>query len=162
MDWQFTAFDDLDTARLFALMKLRVDVFVVEQACAYPELDDHDTASSTRHLLGIEQGTLAAYARAMPHTDHIHIGRVVVAPAFRSRGLGRTLMQTMMAHWHTRLPERDLFLAAQTTVQDFYQSLGFLPISDSYLEDGIAHVNMRRRLRTRDTAMPPNIKPSAT
>lgn len=150
MDWLFRHLDELDTRTLFTVMRLRVDVFVVEQACAYPELDDHDTAADTLHLLGMDNGTLAAYARAMPGAgllaDQAAIGRVLVAPAFRGRGLGRTLMLRMMQQLETLYPAQDHCLAAQTGVQAFYESLGFLPVSDSYLEDGIPHVDMLRRL----------------
>ncbi|MGQ7846530.1 GNAT family N-acetyltransferase [Granulosicoccus sp. 3-233] len=164
MDWHFRRFDTLDSASLFALMKLRVDVFVVEQNCAYPELDDHDNAAGTWHLLGLSNDTLAAYARAMPDQviartlrdrlanttstiddrHMVRIGRVVVAPAFRGQALGRALMQRMISHLDREHPRQVQFLAAQTGACSLYESLGFIPVSDRYLEDGIAHVDMMR------------------
>lgn len=164
MDWQFRRFDTLDTRSLFALMKLRVDVFVVEQNCAYPELDEHDIGPDTLHLLGLSDNTLAAYARAMPGlapvqaasdaltrlatapTDGrmVRIGRVVVAPAFRGKALGQRLMQRMISHLDQEHPEQVQFLGAQLPVRGLYESLGFIPVSDSYLEDGIPHIDMLR------------------
>ncbi len=160
--WEFHDFGSLDTAALFALMKLRVDVFVVEQACAYPELDNADTAQETIHLLGFAGDELAAYARAMPASTHsselgsttsegermaplpIRIGRVVVAQPYRGKGLASILMQQLMSQLHVRFPGRNHCLAAQASVQAFYAALGFEPVSDIYLEDGIAHVDMMR------------------
>ena len=169
MDWQFRRFDTLDTTNLFALMKLRVDVFVVEQNCAYPELDEHDTGPDTLHLLGLSDKALAAYARAMPGLTPppvvsdalaqlttapedgrmVRIGRVVVAPAFRGKALGQRLMQRMISHLDQEYPEQVQFLGAQVPVRDLYESLGFIPVSGSYLEDGIPHIDMLR--------MPPSL-----
>ncbi len=160
--WEFHDFGSLDTAALFALMKLRVDVFVVEQACAYPELDDADTALQTIHVLGYADDELAAYARAMPGGTHspphrpttsegermaqlpIRIGRVVIARPYRGKGLATSLMQQLMSQLQVRFPGRNHCLAAQESVRGFYAALGFAPVSDVYLEDGIAHVDMLR------------------
>ena len=160
--WEFHDFGSLDTAALFALMKLRVDVFVVEQACAYPELDNADTAQETIHLLGFAGDELAAYARAMPAITHsperdsttsegerlaslpIRIGRVVVAQPYRGKGLASKLMQQLLSHLQVRFPGRNYCLAAQHDVQALYAALGFVAVSDVYLEDGIAHVDMVR------------------
>lgn len=164
IEWQFKHFEDLNTAELFALMKLRVDIFVVEQHCPYPELDKHDNAADTVHLLGMSHGQLATYARAMPgqtpldpattsvdrigsespNKPVVRIGRVVVAPDFRAQGLGRILMQEMISYLDTRYPDQQQYLAAQITVQALYSSLGFIPVSDGYTEDGIPHIDMLR------------------
>ena len=156
LNWRFHRFETLDTPALFELMKLRVDVFVVEQACAYAELDTNDRATNTLHLLGYENGVLVAYARAMPPasqhsgvTDEddrpsVHIGRVVVAKEHRGRGIAHCLMQQLIERIQSTYPELDQVLAAQTTVQAFYDAMGFTPISDVYMEDGIAHIDMRR------------------
>ena len=155
-DWQFHQFETLDTIALFELLKLRVDVFVVEQACAYPELDEHDKAPKTLHLLGYEDKQLIAYARAMPpepqrpnFTDNadppaVRIGRVVVVKEHRGNGIAQLLMQQLIVRIQTTYPGFDQVLAAQTSVQVFYAALGFAPISDVYTEDGIAHIDMRR------------------
>jgi len=171
LNWRFHRFDSLDTHALFDLMKLRVDVFVVEQACAYPELDAHDKAPNTLHLLGYENEALIAYARAMPPVTQqcclteqpdetgvsgvsgvsggddrpsVQIGRVVVAKEHRGRGLAQSLMQQLIEYVQSNYPQHDQVLAAQTSVQTLYSALGFQPFSDIYLEDGIAHIDMRR------------------
>ena len=144
MRWEFHTFDSLDKRALFTLIKLRVDVFVVEQACAYPELDAADCANTTIHLLGYQQNTLAAYARAMPGQTSIKIGRVVVAAEFRRQGLATTLMQKLLSQLEQTHSSIEQSLAAQVAVQEFYESLGFNPVSEPYLEDGIKHIDMLR------------------
>lgn len=176
MRWEFHTFDSLDTTSLFALMKLRVDVFVVEQACAYAELDDQDTMPTTIHLLGYRHDALVAYARAMPpmppdqplvkpsppmelaepagsHREPqppvlscpVRIGRVLVAHNHRGEGIATALMQQMLGHLAHHYPLHTQALAAQEAVRSFYESLGFLAVSDEYLEDGIPHIDMVRR-----------------
>ena len=156
LNWQFHQFKTLDTYALFDLMKLRVDVFVVEQACAYPELDALDTASDTMHLLGYKNHALIAYARAIPpvcqhscvndvhNRQSVRIGRVVVAREHRAHGIARSMMHQLIERIQSAYPELDQTLAAQTTVQALYAAMGFTTISDVYLEDGIAHIDMRR------------------
>ncbi|OOF06679.1 GNAT family N-acetyltransferase [Salinivibrio sp. MA607] len=146
MDWQIVTFDALDTRTLFTLMKLRVDVFVVEQVCAYPELDALDTAPETLHLMGWLNGELAAYARVLaPGASYsgASIGRVIVAPAHRNGQWGHQLVrhaiQACQQHW----PHDDIEIGAQTHLQRFYQTHGFSAFSDAYLEDGIPHIDMR-------------------
>lgn len=154
MNWQFHSFGSLDTSSLFALMKLRVDVFVVEQACAYAELDCHDTNASTLHLLGYDDQRLVAYARAMPFfgdtelSDFVRIGRVVVASTHRRQGIATCLMEQMLQRLDNDYPVHDQVLASQCNVQDFYRSMGFSTESPVYLEDGIAHIDMRRKRST--------------
>ncbi|MFK7853197.1 MAG: GNAT family N-acetyltransferase [Granulosicoccus sp.] len=153
--FEFHVFDTLRPHALFDLLKLRVDVFVVEQNCAYPELDSYDTAASTIHLLGYQGDTLIAYARAMPpvdlsiHNRHeeklaVRIGRVVVAKQYRGTGIAHTLMTRLIEHLQELYPGLDQLLAAQTVVKSFYASLGFVPVTEAYLEDDIEHIDMRR------------------
>lgn len=155
MKYVFHTFATLDPATLFAFLKLRVDVFVVEQNCAYPELDKHDTAPDTLHLLCYIDNQLAAYARAMPGVEHdnnakirknpmVKIGRVVVARNYRGKGVAQTLMTTLLNRLATDYPEQQQVLAAQDAVACFYAELGFKRISEIYLEDGIPHVDMLR------------------
>jgi len=152
----FHTFDSLDSGTLFACMKLRVDVFVVEQACAYPELDDHDTALTTLHLTGYQGTQLVAYARAVPIeelpdpvskvlTKAVKIGRVVVAASHRGTGVAQALMETMLHRLDRDFPERLQTLAAQDAVASFYADFGFRRVSEIYLETGIMHVDMIRK-----------------
>jgi ElaA protein len=144
--WQVTRFDALDANQLYELLKLRVDVFVVEQACAYPELDGKDVLADTLHLTGRAQdGSLAAYARILApgvRFSNAGFGRVVVAPAYRKTGLGHVLVKKILAVIARTWPNTDVTISAQTYLDSFYKSHGFVPVSDPYLEDGIAHIDM--------------------
>jgi ElaA protein len=146
--WQITRFDALEPKQLYDLLKLRVDVFVVEQACAYPELDGKDMLADTLHLIGRAQdGSLAAYARILaPGTrfSSISFGRVVVAPLYRKTGLGHALVKKILDEAGRVWPGRDITIGAQTYLVHFYRCHGFVPVSAPYLEDGIAHIDMTR------------------
>ena len=127
---------------LYALLKLRVDVFVVEQNCAYPELDGMDDRAL--HLMLKREGEIIAAARIFPpHDDKpAKIGRVVVSPDHRGERLGDALMREALKACAERFPGVPVFLSAQSHLQKFYGSFGFKPVSDEYLEDGIPHVDM--------------------
>lgn len=143
-------FHELSPERLYAVLRLRVDVFVVEQACPYPEIDGRDPDAS--HLLLEEAGTgrLAAYLRIFAPTPPpggdgaAHIGRIVTAPDWRGAGLGSALVRMALAEIALNHPGTASVLAAQAHLSGFYASLGFSPISAEYLEDGIPHIDMRR------------------
>lgn len=142
-DWRLRAFDALSLRELYALLRLRAAVFVVEQACVYQDVDGHDPDSL--HLLGWRGGLLAAYARILPAGvtfPEVSIGRVVTAPEARGGGLGRALMQQALAVCARRFPGAPVRIGAQAHLQDFYSGLGFVPASAPYDEDGIAHVEM--------------------
>ncbi len=141
--WTTKPFDALTGREVHDIMRLRVDVFVVEQTCVYPEVDGQDIESI--HVMGrAENGALAAYARILPpHNDGPpHIGRVVVDPAFRARQLGMQLMEQALKAVEHRYGTRRSALAAQAYLLAFYRSLGYVPIGDEYLMDGIPHVDM--------------------
>ncbi len=127
---------------LYALLKLRVDVFVVEQNCPYPELDGKDDRAL--HLMLKRGGEIIAAARIFPPHDGVpaKIGRVVVSPAHRGERLGQALMREALKACAKRFADAPVFLSAQSHLQRFYASFGFKPVSDEYLEDGIPHVDM--------------------
>ncbi|WOT05490.1 GNAT family N-acetyltransferase [Shewanella youngdeokensis] len=151
MLWKSLAFSELTLDELYDILKLRVDVFVVEQNCPYPELDNKDRQSQTQHLLGIdEQGTIQAYARVLaPGVSYpeVSIGRVIVAEASRGQGVAHTLMQKAISIAVRKWPEQNIQLGGQAHLTDFYQQLGFKPVSDIYLEDGIPHLDMLLSLK---------------
>ncbi|EMS78556.1 GNAT family N-acetyltransferase [Desulfotignum phosphitoxidans] len=146
IEWQVCGFEELTPGLLYELLKLRVDVFVVEQACAYPELDGKDQLADTRHLIGrVQDGSLAAYARILApgvRFSDISFGRVVVAPLYRKKGLGHLLMKQILAAAGQLWPGCHITISAQTYLTAFYRSHGFVPVSDSYPEDGIDHIDM--------------------
>jgi ElaA protein len=144
--WSVIAAADLDVRTLYDVLVLRSAVFVVEQECAYLDLDGRDLIEGTCHVIG-RRGGIAAYARVLaPGADHPspRIGRVIVAPDSRGQQLARTLMRRALevceAHW----PGQEVELGAQAHLAGFYASLGFAPVGEPYDEDGIPHVWMRR------------------
>ncbi len=148
MKWQVKKFDQLDTGELYELLKLRVDVFVVEQNCPYPEIDEKDRHEETRHLLGKDQkDRIVAYLRILPKGlsfEQISIGRVVVAPDYRDKGISHEMIKTALGTIETVWPGELIKIGAQVYLKNFYEIYGFIPVSNSYLEDGIPHIDMVR------------------
>jgi ElaA protein len=136
--------DEITAAQLYPLLKLRVDVFVVEQECPYPELDGRDLLPTTRHLWWQPGDELLGCLRLLRDPDGTHrIGRVCTTKQTRGTGLGATLMAAAMDH----IGAADAVLEAQTYALDFYARFGFEPAGERYLEDGIEHMTMRRPAR---------------
>jgi ElaA protein len=135
-------FAQLHPAVLYALLRLRIDVFVVEQRCAYPDLDGRDLEPGTRHVWIERDGVPVAYLRILEQSDGVaRIGRVCVAATARGAGLARELT----THALDLIGPRECVLDAQTYVAGFYAGLGFAPTGPEYVdEDGIPHVPMRR------------------
>ena len=144
--WQTLAFAELSLDQLYAVLRLRQQVFVVEQQCAYLDLDNGDHTAV--HMLGTFQGELVAYQRCLPpgqsYTES-SIGRVVVSPAMRGRQLGRELVQRGIAFNLSQWPQSDICISAQAHLQGLYASLGFVAEGTGYLEDDIPHWKMRYR-----------------
>lgn len=133
--------DEITAAELYPLLRLRVDVFVVEQECPYPELDGRDLSASTVHVWWRPGDEVLGYLRLLRDDDGTHrIGRVCTALSARGSGLGALLMKAAM----DRVGDEAAVLAAQTYALDFYARFGFVPEGDRYLEDGIEHQSMRR------------------
>ncbi len=141
MDWHERAFTELSVAELYAIIELRERVFVVEQRCVYLDADGRDPAC--RHVFATEAGSIVAYARIVPAGvafPSIAIGRVVIAPASRGRGLARAVMARAIA----ACGPVPIELGAQAHLEAFYASLGFVRSGEVYVEDGIPHVDMLR------------------
>jgi len=146
VECQVKPFRELTLDHLFELLRLRVDVFVVEQHCAYPELDDFDRHIETRHLCGRQgDGPLIAYVRILGpgvRYSEVSFGRFVVKQDWRGQGIGhqliRAALQQSSAHW----PKIGIRISAQDYLQRFYEQYGFSRVSDIYLEDGVPHVEM--------------------
>lgn len=146
--WEVRSFAQLTGREVHDVMRLRVDVFVVEQRCVYPEIDGQDPDAF--HVLGMtENGRLAAYARILPPhgKEPPHIGRVLVDPAFRGNHLGRHLMHHALNAVTEIYGSKRSALAAQAYLVDFYGSFGYVPVSEAYLWDGIPHVDMTLHVR---------------
>lgn len=145
MNWTIRTLDELSSRELYELIRLRVDVFVVEQNCPYAELDGLDL--NAHHVLGHdEEGRLMACARILPpeHGGLPHIGRVVVHPALRGKGLAHELMTNALDALHRIHGSRRSELAAQAHLEGFYAAHGYERTGADYDLDGIPHVDMRR------------------
>lgn len=136
-------FASLSAAELYRFLKLRCDVFVVEQHCAYPELDGRDSEPGTLHLWAdAPDGSIAAYLRILDEPGGAaRIGRVVTAPAARGQGLARRLLATALEHIG---PDREVVLDAQTGAVGVYERHGFAVCGPPFDDEGIEHVPMRR------------------
>jgi ElaA protein len=144
--WSVLDGADLTAAQLYDVLALRSAVFVVEQECAYQDVDGLDLLAGTVHVLGSIDGS-AAYARVLaPDDDHPtpRIGRVIVERKARGRQLARPLVREALAVCEERWPREPVELGAQAHLSGFYASLGFVAVSEPYDEDGIPHVWMRR------------------
>jgi ElaA protein len=139
-DVRVDAFDDLDARTAYRLWQLREAVFVVEQKCAYPELDGRDLETGTRHVWAAEAGTPVGYLRVLDDGEQARIGRVLVARGHRGRGIAERLM-----HEALRLVgDRPSRLDAQSHLAHWYVRFGYRPDGQEFVEDGIPHVPMRR------------------
>lgn len=132
---------------LYGFLRLRSDIFVVEQNCAYADIDGVDPKCEHLCIRDPEQ-RLLAYLRLVPpglKAPQPAIGRLVVSQTARSLGLGRAAMLEGVARCKTRYPGQDIFLSGQQHLEAFYQSLGFVTFTEPYVEDGIQHVNMLKK-----------------
>ncbi|GAA0456340.1 ElaA protein [Paractinoplanes deccanensis] len=134
------SFRDLDTTTLYAILKLRADVFVAEQECAYADPDGRDTEPGTRHVWVSHDGEVRAYLRILDDGDVQRIGRVVTAKSARGAGLAGRLMAEAL----TVIGNRPSVLHAQAYASGFYAKFGYRQTGPEFLEDGIPHVPMRR------------------
>ena len=138
--WITKNFSDLTTKELHAIYSLRIQVFVVEQNCPYQEVDENDL--DCLHLYKIEDGKIIAYARVIAEDEIIRIGRIAVHPSERKKGLGKELVNFAIDVIQKRNPSLPIHIQAQAYLLNFYQSFGFHPISEIYLEDNIPHLDM--------------------
>ncbi|MFP3714773.1 GNAT family N-acetyltransferase [Puerhibacterium sp. TATVAM-FAB25] len=145
------ALDALDVRTAYAVWRLRQDVFVVEQDCAYPDLDGRDLEPGTRHVLLLTPaGDVVATARVLDDGDRWRVGRVVCHPAVRGTGASHRLVTAALdavAAGTSGAPDdgRDVVLDAQSPLTGFYGRFGFVPDGEEFLEDGIPHTPMRLR-----------------
>jgi ElaA protein len=136
-------FDELETVTLYALLRLRADVFVVEQACPYPDLDGRDLDAGTRHLwlTAADGGPPLAYLRVLDEPGAARIGRVCVRADARRAGHAATLLAAALR----TIGNRDAVLHAQSYATALYERAGFVADGPKFDEDGIPHLPMRRR-----------------
>lgn len=151
IQWNDLHHSQLTAAQLYTLLRLRSEVFVVEQACIYQDIDGDDLTGENRHILGWRGGELVAYARILKSDSDIEpvvIGRVIVSPSARGEKLGYSLMEQALASCRQHWPQRAIYLGAQAHLQHFYAHFGFVPVTEVYDEDGIAHIGMAREAKS--------------
>lgn len=147
MHFTLKHYRDLSLDELYAFMRLRQRVFVLEQRCAFVDCDDQDQESW--HLMGYDdKGTLAAYSRLLPvglsYPGYASIGRVVSEPALRREGYGRMLMEESVKRCSELFPGAPLKIGAQLYLKKFYEGYGFQAVGEVYIEDDIEHIKMIR------------------
>jgi len=146
LNWQLKRFDELSTHTLYALLRLRTEVFVVEQDCPFQDMDNQD--QDALHLFarqGDESSNIIAYLRILTSkdtTNQMEIGRVITSESARGHGYGRELMLKGIETVETHFPQQSIYLSAQQRLHELYAGLGFKVVSEPYLEDGITHVAM--------------------
>lgn len=152
--WQTKHFNELSLDQLYDLLKLRVDVFVVEQTCYYPDLDSNsgqlDRHKETLHLLGYQNDTLVSYLRILAqgqsYDEYVSIGRVAIAEQARGSGLGHELMTQALLLCQQYFPKQPIKISAQEHLLNYYQQHGFEQASTMYLEDDIPHIAMIKKV----------------
>lgn len=145
MDIQIRTFSELNTSQLYKILQIRAAVFIVEQDCVYQDIDGKDLIAL--HVLAYEQNQLVAYTRIFKAGDYAQnasIGRVLVSIDHRKRAYGKAIMKASIAAIETHFNSTLIEISAQTYLLNFYESLGFRPEGESYLEDGIPHIKMLR------------------
>ncbi|MES1035487.1 GNAT family N-acetyltransferase [Bacillus pumilus] len=142
VNWTCETFEQLSKEDLYLILMERVNVFVVEQTCPYPEIDHRD--QEALHLMAKEDGTILAYCRIFQSGmmyEEASIGRVLVTQAGRKKGYGKMLLSKALEKL-SELGETRVKIQAQAYLKSFYESFGFKAVSDCYDEDGIPHLDM--------------------
>jgi ElaA protein len=143
MSWKIKNFNQLSTHELYELLQVRTQVFVVEQECPYLEVDGKDLQS--HHLYREENGEVVAYARLLPagvSYNEPSIGRVLVKEGHRRKGFASELVKRGLAFIHDEWGNQPVKIQAQEYLREFYGSFGFRAITETYLDDGIPHIDM--------------------
>lgn len=146
MKIEVKTFEELSKKELYELLRLRAEVFVVEQDCVYQDLDGKDQMAL--HVVGSKNEKIVAYTRIFKPGDYFKeasIGRVVVMESERKYGFGQDIMMASISMIKEHFGETLIHLSAQTYLKKFYNSMGFEQVGEGYLEDGIPHIGMTRK-----------------
>ena len=139
-------FSELSSTEIYEILRLRSEVFVVEQDCVYQDVDNKDQKAF--HVIGYKEDAIIAYARIFDSGDYFKlpsIGRIVVKKEQRQFKYGYQLVETSIQYILNNFVEKDILISAQTYLTKFYNSLGFEQQGEGYLEDGIPHIKMLRK-----------------
>lgn len=143
MEYTIKTFEELNTKELYSILRLRSEIFVVEQNCVYQDLDNKDI--SAYHLMAIDNDEIVAYLRVLPKGvsyKELSIGRFVVRKDYRRKNLGLELLNKALRFIEEELKEKEVRISAQVYVKELYKKAGFVEASEEYLEDDIPHVEM--------------------
>ncbi len=143
IQWQLKLFNDLSPTELYAILRLRGEIFIVEQNCPYLDTDGKDFHS--HHLLGYVGEDLAAYSRLVfPDIsyDEVSIGRVVTSAKYRRKEFGKLLMQKSVEEIERIYGKVPIRIGSQAYLKKFYEGFGFVDLNEPYMEDGIPHLIM--------------------
>ena len=146
ISWKTKTFDELSTQELYQILRLRSEIFVVEQNCVYQDIDNKD--QKALHLFGIVEGEIIAYSRLFKPGDYFEfssIGRVVIAEKHRDKNFGHELIDQSILEINRRFNVQNITISAQLYLKKFYESHGFVATSETYLEDDIPHIEMKIR-----------------
>ena len=146
ISWSTKHFDALTPRELYAIMQLRINVFMIEQNAVFQDADNKD--QHCHHLMGFDGDDLVGYARLVPagvsYPAHISIGRIISALHVRRQGLGKMVVQKSIDECARIFGEQTIVIGAQARLEHFYEGFGFVTTGDVYIEDGIDHVEMTR------------------
>ncbi len=144
--WKCTKFDELTVEELYQILRLRNEVFVVEQNCPYQDCDEKDQASY--HLCGWQHDGLKAYTRIIPpgicYINAASIGRVVTSSSMRAQSIGKQLMSRSLENLYRLFGNVPVTIGAQLYLKKFYENFCFVQNGKTYLEDGIPHITMEK------------------
>jgi len=143
LQFKIFKFSELTLEQLYILLKLRAEIFIVEQACAFLDPDGKDFVAL--HLIGTEQNNIIAYLRIFPPTEiqtHITFGRVLTATSARGKNYGKKLITELLNFCEKNFPQTSIQCSAQLYLKKFYESFGFRMVGKEYLEDNMPHIEM--------------------
>ena len=144
IEWKIKTFEQLSTPEVYQILRLRAEVFVVEQNCVYQDIDNKD--QKALHLFGEFEGEIIAYSRLFQPGDYFEfssIGRVVVAEKYRDKNFGHELINQSILEIKNHFNEQNITISAQLYLKKFYETHGFIATSETYLEDDIPHIEMK-------------------
>ena len=143
INWELKSYDELSSDLLYLILKIRQEVFIIEQKCNYLDADNLDQYS--KHLIGFKDEKIVAYMRIVDSNklyEHVSFGRILVIKEYRGMGLGIDLMNQALRM--ISVPGDSIIMSAQSYLIDFYKKFDFNTIGEEYLEDNIPHVKMIR------------------
>lgn len=143
MKYWLKEFNELSNTELYKILRLRNDIFIVEQKCPYDDIDGKDI--KCLHLFLEDKDKVLGYLRIIPKGisfSQPSIGRVLVRKEYRGKGIARDMMLKAIQFIKKSWNEKEIKISAQVYLKEFYKGLGFISVSDTYLDDGIPHVDM--------------------